>query len=349
MKLYSQTMEHKKFIDHVTISCTSGDGGAGSVHFRRARFIPKGGPDGGDGGKGGDIYAKGDRSLTTLHHLRYTSHIKATPGGDGMGKKCHGKRGEDQTILLPLGTRISDKEDPSFALVEVMEEGKRYLLIPGGRGGRGNVHFKSPTRRAPQYAQGGEKGSTRLLHFDLYLLADVALIGPPNAGKSTLLRALSAAKPRVAPYAFTTIHPQLGRLLGSPIVVADIPGLIEGASQGKGLGLRFLRHAERARLLAFVLPCDGDIASRYTLLMGEFAAYGIDLRERPHALFLSKCDVLRKEERKAVLDALSGVVYRSAFAPRFLSSHTKEGIGEVSSWLKAHFLVPPPHEVVNIP
>jgi len=291
-------MAESNFIDYVKILCRSGKGGAGSAHLHRAKYLPKGGPDGGDGGRGGHIYLKGNRNLWTLIHLKYTRHIFATDGQPGTENQCTGKDGEDRTIEVPCGTAVYDAETGKF-LCDVTHDGQVVRLLKGGRGGLGNTHFKSAVRQTPRFAQPGEPGVERAVIMELKLLADVGLVGFPNAGKSTLLSVISAAKPKIANYPFTTLEPNLG-IVGyrgmQSFVMADIPGIIEGASEGRGLGLRFLRHIERNAVLLFMIPADSDnIRDEYRILCHELETFNPDLVEKPRVLAITKCDMLDDE------------------------------------------------------
>ena len=257
-------MSISNFVDYVRIFCRSGNGGAGSAHFRREKYLPKGGPDGGDGGKGGDIIMVGNSQLWTLLHLRFTRHLRAENGASGSGQRSTGASGKDILIEVPLGTMAKDQETGEL-LGEVTENGQKLALLKGGRGGLGNDHFKTSTNQAPKYAQPGEAGDEASIVFELKILADVGLVGLPNAGKSTLLSVVSAAKPEIADYPFTTLRPNLGIVSyrdNYSFVMADIPGIIEGAHEGKGLGLRFLRHIERNSILLFLVPADSDDISK---------------------------------------------------------------------------------------
>lgn len=259
-------MPESNFIDYVKIMCRSGRGGHGSAHLHRAKYMPKGGPDGGDGGRGGHIFLKGNSNLWTLIHLKYTRHIFATDGAPGYENQCHGKDGEDRTIEVPCGTAVYDAETGEF-LCDVTEDGQIVKLLRGGRGGLGNTHFKTATNQTPRYAQRGEDGVEKAVIMELKVLADVGLVGFPNAGKSTLLSVISAAKPKIANYPFTTLEPNLGIVSyrgQQSFVMADIPGIIEGASEGKGLGFRFLRHIERNAVLLFMVPAETDDIKRNT-------------------------------------------------------------------------------------
>lgn len=291
-------MAESNFIDYVKILCRSGKGGAGSRHFYRAKYIPKGGPDGGDGGRGGHIILKGNKHMWTLLPLKYQRHVFAGNGGAGTGNRSTGKDGEDRTIEVPCGTVVFDAETGEF-LCEVTRDGEEIKLLKGGRGGLGNWHFKTATNQTPRYAQPGEPAIEKTVIMELKLLADVGLVGFPNAGKSTLLSAISAARPKIADYPFTTMEPQLGIVSyrdNRSFVMADIPGIIEGASEGKGLGLRFLRHIERNAVLLFMVPADADnIREQYEILLRELEQFNPDLVDKPRVLAISKSDLLDDE------------------------------------------------------
>lgn len=288
------------FIDYVKIFCRSGKGGAGSMHFHRAKYLPKGGPDGGDGGRGGHIILQGNRNLWTLLHLKYQRHILATDGGKGGDSRSFGKDGEDKTIQVPCGTVVYDGDTGEF-LCEVKEHGQQIILLRGGRGGLGNWHFRTATNQAPRYAQPGEPAQERNIILQLKMLADVGLVGFPNAGKSTLLSVLTAAKPRIADYPFTTLTPQLGIVNyhnDRSFCIADIPGIIEGASQGKGLGLRFLRHIERNAVLLFMIPLGSvNIIDEYHILLEELRQYNPQLLTKARLLAITKCDIPLYDEQ----------------------------------------------------
>jgi GTP-binding protein len=291
-------MAESNFIDYVKILCRSGKGGAGSRHFYRAKYVPKGGPDGGDGGRGGHIILRGNRNMWTLLPLRYRRHIFAGNGEHGTGGRSFGKDGDDVIVDVPCGTVVFDAESGEF-LCEVTDDGQEVKLLRGGRGGLGNWHFKSATNRTPRYAQPGEPAIEKAVVLELKLLADVGLVGFPNAGKSTLLSAVSEARPKIADYPFTTMEPQLGIVAyrGSrSFVMADIPGIIEGASEGRGLGLRFLRHIERNAVLLFMVPADADnIAEQYSILLREVEQFNPQLADKPRLLAISKSDMLDQE------------------------------------------------------
>ncbi|HHL57791.1 MAG TPA: GTPase ObgE [Bacteroidetes bacterium] len=291
-------MTSSNFVDYVKIYCRSGNGGAGSVHFRREKYLPKGGPDGGDGGKGGDIVMVGNAQLWTLLHLRYMRHLRADHGMPGGGQRSTGASGKDIIIEVPLGTLAKDP-DTGELMGEITEDGQRVVLLKGGRGGLGNDHFKTSTNQAPKRAQPGEDGVESFIIFELKILADVGLVGFPNAGKSTLLSVVSAARPEIADYPFTTLRPNLGIVAyrdHQSFVMADIPGIIEGASEGKGLGLRFLRHIERNSLLLFMVPADSDdIKKEYEVLLNELNKYNPELMDKKRILAISKSDMLDEE------------------------------------------------------
>ena len=291
-------MAESNFVDYVKIFCRSGKGGRGSAHLRHDKYIPNGGPDGGDGGKGGSVILKGNRNYWTLLHLRYERHAFAENGGNGGSNKCFGKDGKDVIIEVPCGTVAYDAETGEY-LCDITDDGQEIVLLKGGRGGLGNWHFRTPTRQAPRFAQPGEPAVERMVVLELKLLADVGLVGFPNAGKSTLLSAISAAKPKIANYPFTTLEPNLGIVSyreGKSFVMADIPGIIEGASEGKGLGLRFLRHIERNSLLLFMVPADtDDIAREYRILLNELEQFNPEMLDKQRVLAVTKCDMIDEE------------------------------------------------------
>lgn len=291
-------MADSNFIDYVKIQCRSGKGGAGSRHFHRAKYVPKGGPDGGDGGRGGHVILRGNRNMWTLLPLRYRRHVFATNGQSGGAGRSFGKDGEDALIEVPCGTVVFDAETGEY-LTEVTDDGQEIKLLRGGRGGLGNWHFATATNRTPRYAQPGEPAIEKTVILELKLLADVGLVGFPNAGKSTLLSAVSAARPKIADYPFTTMEPQLGIVsyrYNRSFVMADIPGIIEGASEGRGLGLRFLRHIERNAVLLFMVPADSDdIMAEYEVLLNELREFNPDLMDKPRVLAISKSDMLDDE------------------------------------------------------
>ncbi len=291
-------MAESNFVDYVKIYCRSGKGGRGSTHMRREKFVPKGGPDGGDGGRGGHVILRGNRNYWTLLHLRYERHVFADHGESGSGKKCFGKDGADKIIEVPCGTVVFNGETGEY-VCDITEHGQEFVLLQGGRGGLGNCHFRSATNQAPRYAQPGEPMQEMTVILELKLLADVGLVGFPNAGKSTLLSVVSAAKPKIANYPFTTLEPNLGIVSyrgGKSFVMADIPGIIEGASEGKGLGLRFLRHIERNSLLLFIVPADSDdIRKEYEILLNELRTFNPEMLDKQRILAISKSDMLDQE------------------------------------------------------
>ena len=291
-------MAETNFVDYVKIYCRAGKGGRGSTHMRRVKYNPNGGPDGGNGGRGGHIILRGNRNYWTLLHLRYDRHAFAGHGGNGSKNKSSGKDGEDKIIEVPCGTVVYNAETGAY-LCDITEHGQEVILLRGGRGGLGNFNFATPTRQAPRFAQPGEPMQELTVIMELKLLADVGLVGFPNAGKSTLLAAVSAAKPKIANYPFTTLEPNLGIVSyrdGKSFVMADIPGIIEGASAGKGLGLRFLRHIERNSLLLFMVPGDTeDIRKEYDVLLNELATFNPDMLDKQRVLAITKCDLLDDE------------------------------------------------------
>ena len=291
-------MSGSNFVDYVKVCCRSGKGGGGSKHFHRDRTTAKGGPDGGDGGRGGHIILRGNQQIWTLLNLKYRKHIIAEPGESGGANLCSGKSGKDEIINVPLGTVVRDAETGDF-LFEITENGEEKVLLSGGKGGLGNDHFKSSTNQSPKYAQPGEPGKEEWKILELKVLADVGLVGFPNAGKSTLLSVVSAAKPEIANYPFTTIVPNLGIVAyrdHRSFIMADIPGIIEGAHKGKGLGHRFLRHIERNAVLLFMIPADSaDLQKEYTILINELKQYNPELLDKERLLAITKCDLLDQE------------------------------------------------------
>jgi GTP-binding protein len=317
-------MAESNFVDYVKIYARSGKGGRGSTHFRREKYIPFGGPDGGDGGLGGNVVLRGNRNYWTLLHLKYERHILAGHGGGGSGRMSHGKDGDHKIIDVPVGTVVFDGDTGEF-ITDVKYDGQEIILLKGGRGGKGNTFFKTSTNQAPKFAQPGEPFEERRIILQLKLLADVGLVGFPNAGKSTLLSVVSAAKPKIADYPFTTLEPSLGivDVRGEhSFVMADIPGIIEGASEGKGLGLRFLRHIERNSLLLFLVPADADdIATEYATLLNELTQYNPELLDKQRILAISKSDMLDEELEEAIEKELpEGIPHI------FISSLTYKGI-----------------------
>lgn len=314
------------FVDYINVFCRSGKGGAGSAHLHRSRLTPKGGPDGGDGGRGGHVILRGNRNLWTMLHLRYTKHIHAGNGVNGAKNKMTGAEGQDAIIEVPLGTIARDMESGEFEC-EITQHGEEVILLPGGRGGLGNDHFKSPTNQTPRYAQPGEPGIEAWKILELKVLADVGLVGFPNAGKSTLLSVISAAKPKIADYPFTTLKPNLGMVSyrdDRSFVVADIPGIIEGAHEGKGLGLRFLRHIERNAVLLFMIPADcNDIAKEYQVLLNELKQYNPELLDKRRLLAVTKSDLLDAELKSGIEKELPDM------PGLFISSVAQTGLTEL--------------------
>ncbi|MFZ9587519.1 MAG: GTPase ObgE [Crocinitomicaceae bacterium] len=326
-------MASDNFVDYVKIHCTSGNGGGGSTHFRREKYIPKGGPDGGDGGRGGHIYLRGNKQLWTLLHLKFQKHIKAGHGAHGAGNLKTGSQGEDKYIDVPLGTLAKDGETGEV-LFEITEDGETVIIQPGGKGGMGNDNFKSPTNQTPRYAQPGEPGQEGWKILELKLLADVGLVGFPNAGKSTLLSVVTEAKPEIGDYAFTTLRPNLGIVSyrdHRSFVMADIPGIIEGAHEGKGLGLRFLRHIERNSLLLFMIPADSDdIKKEYDVLLNELKQYNPELLHKERLLAISKSDMLDEVLIAQMKEDLPNIPYV------FISAVAQKGIVELKDLIWKH-------------
>ncbi len=324
------------FIDHIRIQCRSGKGGAGSRHLRREKYVPKGGPDGGDGGRGGHVIMRGNAQLWTLLHLRYTKHVIAKDGEGGSRNQSSGRMGEDAIVEVPLGTIAKDPETGEV-LAEITRDGEEQVLLKGGRGGLGNQHFHSATFQTPRFAQPGEPGEEKWVALELKVLADVGLVGFPNAGKSTLLSVITAAKPKIADYPFTTLVPNLGIVAyreGRSFVMADIPGIIEGAHEGKGIGLRFLRHIERNSLLLFMVPADSaDIRKDYGILLNELRAYSPELMHKDRLLAVTKCDMLDAELTRALRKELPADVESV-----MISSVAGSGLDELKDaiWRKLH-------------
>ena len=323
-------MSGSNFVDYVKIFCRSGNGGAGSAHLRREKFEPKGGPDGGDGGKGGSVIIKGNAQLWTLLHLKYQRHIFAGHGGNGSRSTSTGADGQSVTVEVPLGT-VAMEAETREVLFEITADGDEKVLVAGGRGGLGNVHFKSSTNQTPRYAQPGETGIEGAFILELKVLADVGLVGFPNAGKSTLLSVLSAAKPKIADYPFTTLVPNLGIVAyrdHTSFVMADIPGIIEGAHEGKGLGHRFLRHIERNAALLFMVPADSnDIMKEYRILIRELEKYNPELLDKERVLAITKSDLLDDELMDEIRDEIDVNPYI------FISSVTGYGIDRLKDML----------------
>ena len=326
-------MTEGNFVDYIKIYASSGKGGKGSVHLHREKYITKGGPDGGDGGRGGHIILIGDKNMWTLYHLKFKQHFKAGHGGAGSKGRSTGKDGKDIYIKVPLGTIIRDNETQKI-IYEITEDKQEIILLKGGKGGRGNWHFKSPTNQTPRYAQPGMEGEENWFQLELKVLADVGLVGFPNAGKSTLLSVITSAKPKIADYAFTTLKPNLGIVKYrdfKSFVMADIPGIIEGAAEGKGLGHYFLRHIERNSTLLFLIPADSnDIKKEYKILLNELKKHNPELLDKERLLAISKADMLDDELKEEIKKELpKNVSYI------FISSLTTEGITELKDklWL----------------
>lgn len=324
-------MAESNFVDYVKIYCRSGKGGRGSMHMHRAKYVPNGGPDGGDGGRGGDVILRGNRNYWTLLHLKYDRHAFAGHGGNGSKCKSFGKDGEDKIIDVPCGTVVYNAETGEY-ICDVTEHDQMVTLLKGGRGGLGNWHFRTATRQAPRFAQPGEPMQELTVIMELKLLADVGLVGFPNAGKSTLLSAVSSARPKIANYPFTTLEPNLGIVPyreGKSFVMADIPGIIEGASEGKGLGLRFLRHIERNSLLLFMVPGDtDDIRREYEVLLNELATFNPEMMDKQRILAITKSDMLDEE-----LIQMLGEHLPEDVPHVFISSLTGQGIQELKDLL----------------
>lgn len=339
-------MSESNFVDYVKIYARSGKGGRGSTHFRREKYIPFGGPDGGDGGKGGSVILRGNRNYWTLLHLKYERHILAGHGESGSGKLSRGKDGQDKIIEVPIGTVVFDGETGEF-ITDVKYDGQEIIFLKGGRGGKGNNHFKTSTNQAPKYSQPGEPYEERRIILQLKLLADVGLVGFPNAGKSTLLSVVSAAKPKIANYPFTTLEPSLGIVNvrdSHTFVMADIPGIIEGASEGKGLGLRFLRHIERNSLLLFLVPADAnDISKEYEILLSELEKYNPDLLDKKRILAISKSDMLDEELEEAIGKEISVDIPHI-----FISAVTHRGIIALKDLLWKELNNQEFHDIENI-
>ena len=323
-------MASDNFVDYVNIHCTSGNGGGGSTHYRREKYISLGGPDGGDGGRGGHIIVRGNTQLWTLLHLKFKKHIKAGHGVHGTGNLKTGAEGDDQFIEVPIGTIAKDSETGEV-LFEITADQEEKILVPGGRGGRGNSYFKSSINRAPQFAQPGETGRENWMILELKILADVGLVGFPNAGKSTLLSVLSSAKPEIGDYAFTTLRPNLGIVpyrTHYSFIMADIPGIIEGAHTGKGLGLRFLRHIERNSILLFMIPADSEnLQKEYAVLLNELRQYNPELLNKERVLAITKSDMLDDEMKEQMKADIPAIAYL------FISSLAQQGLVELKDLL----------------
>lgn len=327
-----------RFVDEAVITVKAGKGGNGCVSFRREKFIPRGGPDGGDGGDGGSVYVRAKAGLIGLYDFRLKKHYEAQNGRGGMGSRCFGSKGEDLTLDLPVGTLLFEQTESGEKLVaDLAEDGERVLIAAGGRGGKGNEHFKSSTMRAPRFAQKGEPGEERTLRLELKILADAGIIGLPNAGKSTLISRLSAARPKIAAYPFTTLSPNLGVMIDETdpdrrLVMADIPGLIEGAHQGQGLGHRFLKHVERTRFLIHVLSIEdvdaaGDPWSGFDLINEELALFDPELAQRRQLLVINKIDLRTPEE----VDALAERARRDGLEILFISADRGDGLEKLAA------------------
>lgn len=324
-------MAGQNFVDYVKVHLTSGNGGAGSKHFYRDALTAKGGPDGGDGGRGGDIILVGNKQLWTLLHLKYQRHHKAGHGGAGSGNHSSGAAGDDVILEVPLGTVVKDPETGE-QLFEITQEGEKVTVMKGGRGGLGNSHFKSSTNQAPRYAQPGEEGMEGWRIIELKVLADVGLVGFPNAGKSTLLSVITAAKPKIGSYAFTTLTPNLGIVKyrdTRSFIMADIPGIIENAHLGKGLGTRFLRHIERNSALLFMVPADADdISKEYEILLRELELYNPELMDKPKLLAITKCDMIDEEIKEMLIEDINVDIEYV-----FISSVAQQGLQELKDKL----------------
>lgn len=324
-------MEKSNFIDYIRVFCKSGHGGAGSKHFMRTKFNAQAGPDGGDGGRGGHIILKGNKNLWTLLHLRYYKNVHAENGGGGTGNNCTGKNGKDIVIDVPLGTIARDEETGRLE-AEILEDGQEVILMKGGRGGLGNARFATATNQAPEHAQPGEPGQEGWKLMELKVLADVGLVGFPNAGKSTLLSVITAAKPKIASYAFTTLTPQLGMVEyrdGKSFCIADLPGIIEGAAEGKGLGHRFLRHIERNPILLFMIPADSDDPRKeFQVLLKELEQYNEELLHKQFVIAITKSDMLDEELKNEVKKNLPENIPHV-----FISSITNQGLVELKDLL----------------
>ena len=327
-------MTEGNFVDYVKIYVSSGKGGKGSTHLHREKFIEKGGPDGGDGGRGGHVYLVGNKGLWTLFHLKFARHVKAGHGGDGGSSRSTGSDGEDKFIEVPLGTVVRDKETDEI-LFEITEHGERRIVAQGGKGGLGNWNFRSSTNQTPRYSQPGLPSEEVDMILELKVLADVGLVGFPNAGKSTLLSVLTSAKPKIADYPFTTLKPNLGIVAYrdfQSFVIADIPGIIEGAAEGKGLGHYFLRHIERNSTLLFLVPADADdIKKEYDILLDELRRYNPEMLDKDRLVVISKCDMLDTELKKELKTQLDKEFKGTPYL--FISSIAQEGLTELKDKL----------------
>lgn len=326
-------MANSNFVDYVKIHCTAGNGGGGSAHFHREKFNSKGGPDGGDGGRGGHVILRGNNSVWTLLQFKFKKHVKAEHGGSGGSSRSSGASGDDVILEVPLGTVGKDAETEEI-LFEITEHGQTEILAKGGRGGLGNFHFKSSTNQAPRYAQPGEEGEVHWRILELKILADIGLVGFPNAGKSTLLSVITAAKPKIGSYPFTTLVPNLGIVQyrdARSFVMADIPGIIQGAHEGKGLGHRFLRHIERNATLLFLIPADSeDIKKEYQVLLNELNQYNPELLDKPRVLAITKCDLIDDELKAWIKAELPDI------STTFISAVAQTGLTELKDVLWEH-------------
>ncbi|PPK97134.1 MULTISPECIES: GTPase ObgE [Nonlabens] len=331
-------MTEGNFVDYTKVTVESGRGGKGSTHLHREKYIDKGGPDGGDGGRGGHIILRGNKNLWTLYHFKYKRHFKAAQGGNGAKQRRTGYDGEDIIIELPLGTVIRDTET-GLVVHEILEDGADFILCEGGKGGRGNWHFKTSTRQTPRYAQTGMDGTSLDVTFELKILADVGLVGFPNAGKSTLLSVLTAAKPKIANYEFTTLKPNLGIVEYrdyKTFVIADIPGIIEGAAEGKGIGHRFLRHIERNSTLLFLVPADSDdISAEYDILVNELRKYNPEMLDKERFVVISKADMLDEELMEQMREELDNEGAFNGAPYMFISSISQHNLTQLKDRLWA--------------
>lgn len=327
-------MTEGNFVDYIKIHTQSGKGGKGSSHLRREKYIPKGGPDGGDGGRGGHVIVKGNKEMWTLFHLKFKRHLRATHGGDGGKQESTGADGQDVYVEVPLGTVIRDTNTNKI-IKEITEDKEEFIVARGGKGGRGNVHFKTSTNQTPRYAQPGIEGEENDITLELKILADVGLVGFPNAGKSTLLSVITAAKPKIADYEFTTLKPNLGIVKYrdfKSFVVADIPGIIEGAAEGRGLGHRFLRHIERNSTLLFLIPADADdIVKEYQILEDELRRYNPELLDKDRIIAISKSDMLDAELKEEINNSIKGDFQGMKYI--FVSSVAQTGLQQLKDIL----------------
>ena len=328
-------MAESNFVDYVKIYCRSGKGGKGSMHLKHVKYNYNGGPDGGDGGNGGSVILRGNHNYWTLLHLKFQRHVYAEHGGNGGKDKCHGTNGKDEYIDVPCGTVVYDAETGKY-VCDITHDGQEIVLLKGGRGGLGNFQFRTATNQAPRFAQPGEPMQEMTVILELKLLADVGLVGFPNAGKSTLLSSLSSARPKIANYPFTTLEPSLGIVAyrdQKSFVMADIPGIIEGASEGKGLGLRFLRHIERNSLLLFMVPCDSeDIVKDYGVLLNELRKFNPDMLDKHRVLAITKCDMIDEELSEMLREEISRRI-DEPLPVVFISAVAQQGLDELKDLL----------------